>query len=520
MPTAATPLAPVRVRPGPIVLLLTVLAAGCASLPDGVPATPADDPRAPVLTLPDGRSYPVDAQALRYTGIARLDWPDGRSYEGGWLDGVPHGAGVETGPDGGRYQGQWRDGVRHGHGVLIQADGSRYEGAWYDDQRFGAGTYVTADGTRYDGDWAYDRPDGFGTLQEPDGAGYTGEWAGGVRHGYGRLEEASGLVYEGTWRQDRRHGFGREQRPDGSEYEGEWQDDMRHGQGREIRPDGTFHDGGWELNYTLGPGLRRWTTGIEISGMWTANTVSTGLLALPTGPEYAGPLFTDAGRGASPRLLEWLGRMAERGDPYAQLLLGTLHLDLDRPAPDREAARRWLGRAAEAGLAEARYRLALVLMGQQPPRVVELLAQAAGQGHAEANRLLGDFYHRGHTVPVSHPRAARYYQSAVEAGSTEARNALAWLLATTPDDTLRDGERAVGLIRPIALHTGQWQHLDTLAAAWAAAGDFETASAVAEVAIDAHRFSDSAGVESERAALTARLQRYRAGLAYIDSEPL
>lgn len=512
--------APAQVRPSRravAALLTALLIGGCANLPQGVPEPADETATAAVLTLPDGRRLPVDPDQLTYSGTARIAWPDGRVYDGQLADGVPHGMGIETLPDGRHYEGQWLEGQRHGFGTLTAPDGSHYEGEWRNGQRFGSGTLVTADGGRYDGEWAYDQPSGFGTRVTPDGETYTGEWAGGRRYGYGRLETAGGLVYEGTWVDGERHGFGREHRPDGSRYDGEWQRGSRHGQGRETRPDGSYHDGLWEFNQPLGPGLRHAISGIDISGMWTRDTVTTGLVKLPTGPEYAGPLFSDRGRSASPRLLDWLQRVAERGDPYAQLLLGTLRLELDRPPADPEAARQWLGRAADAGVAEAQYRLAQ-LLEDQPPRVVALLAAAAAQSHAEANRQLGDFYAKGFTVPRSPERAIGYYQRAVDAGSVAARNALAWLLATTPEERLRDGERALALIRPIALFTGDWRHLDTLAAAWAAAGEFETAAAVAQVALQAHDLSDAAG-DDVRSAMAARLEGYQNQRPYVEPEP-
>lgn len=56
-------------------------------------------------------------------------------------------------------------------------------------------------------------------------------------------------------------------------------------------------------------------------------------------------------------------------------------------------------------------------------------------------------------------------------------NLLAWLLATCPDDTIRDGPRAVTLAKR-ACDATEWSDpsiLDTLAAAYAESGDFESA---------------------------------------------
>lgn len=536
--------------------------AACATLPPGVAVAPADDPAAGVLTLPSGREIPVFPDSLSYSGKATLRWPDGRSYRGDWANGRPDGRGAETLPDGTTYRGAWRDGAREGqgelylangdhysgdfagglrqgqgtlesadgeyrgqwvgdvpqgHGVFESGDGTYYEGEWRFGQRFGFGAYVAPDGSRYEGDWAYDQPDGFGHLEGAGGSTYQGEWQQGKRQGYGRAEGPPGLVYEGTWIDGRRQGYGREERPDGSTYRGEWHADKRQGQGREEHSDGWFHDGTWELNQALGPGLRRSANGIEISGLWNGDTVSTGLLRLPSSLEYAGPLYSRQNRVASAMLVRWLESAARDGDPYAQYLLGKTFLDFDEPAPDAATARRWLGAAAAAGIADAQFRLALTYEDVNPPRVVELLSEAAEQGHPGANQTLGEYYHTGITVPRNLNRAIRYYQRAVDGGSVVARNNLAWLLATADQPRVRDGERAVTLIRPIALYSGAWQYLDTLAAAWAAAGNFDDAVTTAEQALAV--LGREAGAEGDAAPLEQRLDGYRQGRAYVEPAP-
>jgi TPR repeat protein len=512
------------------IVVVALVISACATLPEGVPPAPRDDPAAGTLTLPSGRAVPVYPDQLTYHGDAHFRWPDGRTYHGGWVNGRPHGRGVETLPDGTIYDGEWQQGRRDGQGELTQADGSRYvgdfvtgvrkgtgtltsdegvyrgdwsadvphgqgvfdardgsryDGEWQLGQRFGYGRYATPDGASYQGDWAYDQPHGFGRLEGPDDATYQGAWQRGRRQGYGRAHGPPGLVYEGTWVNDKKHGFGREERPDGSSYVGDWQAGKRHGQGLEVRPEGSFHDGTWELNQALGPGQRRAATGIEISGVWNGDSVSRGLLHLPGGLEYAGPLFSRGASAASPRLIDWLHAAAGRGDPFAQLMLGTLYLDQEEPPPDLNRARKWLGQAAHAGIAEAQFRLALTYEDVNPPRVVDLLSQAARQAHPLANETLGEYYYGGITVPRNLDRAIAYFQHAVDAGSVTARNNLAWLLATAGQAKHRDGERAVELIGPVALYSGAWQYLDTLAAAWAAAGEFDKAVATARQAIEA-----------------------------------
>jgi tetratricopeptide (TPR) repeat protein len=83
--------------------------------------------------------------------------------------------------------------------------------------------------------------------------------------------------------------------------------------------------------------------------------------------------------------------------------------------------------------------------------------------------------------------AAGAYRRALEidAANVRALGNLAWLLATSPEDELRDGGKAVGLAeRALAAAGPSPQLLDTLAAAQAEAGMFERAMRTQERAIE------------------------------------
>ena len=61
--------------------------------------------------------------------VVRMTFPDGSSYEGEVLDGVPHGIGRRVYSNGSWYAGEWHNGQRQGWGVS-QTGGERYEGMW------------------------------------------------------------------------------------------------------------------------------------------------------------------------------------------------------------------------------------------------------------------------------------------------------------------------------------------------------------------------------------------------------
>lgn len=92
----------------------------------------------------------------------------------------------------------------------------------------------------------------------------------------------------------------------------------------------------------------------------------------------------------------------------------------------------------------------------------------------------------------------------IDPDEADAHNGLAWLLATCPDDQTRDGGRAVAEAQK-ACELSSWEDMnaiDTLAAAFAEAGDFDQAVEYARRAIEL-------APEHKKSAYEERLQLYR-----------
>jgi spermidine synthase len=93
---------------------------------------------------------------------------------------------------------------------------------------------------------------------------------------------------------------------------------------------------------------------------------------------------------------------------------------------------------------------------------------------------------------------------------------MAWILATHPDPAVRDPAKAVRLGERAAELTGRRQPviLDTLAAAYAAAGDFERAAATAQ---EAASLAAAAGATALSGDIGGRLALYRQNKPYRET---
>lgn len=84
-------------------------------------------------------------------------------------------------------------------------------------------------------------------------------------------------------------------------------------------------------------------------------------------------------------------------------------------------------------------------------------------------------------------------------------NQLAWMLATCPDPQYRDGEKAVALAETVVNRFPEANFMDTLAAAYAEAGNMEAAVRIQRLAVERLR---GEMVVSDPASFEKRLDQY------------
>ena len=197
----------------------------------------------------------------------------------------------------------------------------------------------------------------------------------------------------------------------------------------------------------------------------------------------------------------WLDTVRKRpGNPRAWLNYGAALAEAGRSAeaetPLREAVR--LKSTATGHLSLGSVLCATGRMQECVEQLERAIALDAGDTTAFHN--LGEAY----GALGNRRLAAKYFARAVDAAPDDPflLNRLGWLLATSPEDEIRDGEKAVRLAeRAIAL-TGRRDatSLDTAAAAYAEVGRFDQAGALAREALAV------AGKDAGSSELTPELQ--------------
>lgn len=123
-------------------------------------------------------------------------------------------------------------------------------------------------------------------------------------------------------------------------------------------------------------------------------------------------------KGDKDRARTWLARSAEAGNRFAAYLLGLLQPPADPPEPD---AIDWMRRAADEGLADAQFEIAVRhVQGKLAPLDLaaarEWYGRAAAQNYAPALCNLATMEWQGTGGPADLQKAEEHFRAAAEAG--------------------------------------------------------------------------------------------------------
>ena len=77
----------------------------------------------------------TDNKGQLVNGQGSYQWPDGRRYEGEYVDDKKEGQGTFYWPDGRKYEGGWENGKQHGIGTYTSASGKTKQGEWQEGKR-------------------------------------------------------------------------------------------------------------------------------------------------------------------------------------------------------------------------------------------------------------------------------------------------------------------------------------------------------------------------------------------------
>ncbi|NVJ60438.1 MAG: sel1 repeat family protein [Gammaproteobacteria bacterium] len=166
-------------------------------------------------------------------------------------------------------------------------------------------------------------------------------------------------------------------------------------------------------------------------------------------------------------------KSAESGDINSQWLLANLHLNKLIEAATDEDAVHWLTKAANNAHTAAQRELGLCYwrgrgVEQDGKQALKWFRLAARQNDEESEFYIGAIYLNGVGDTPDPASALTWFKRAAAKGHKMAINNIAWIYATSSNPSLRNGERAIKLVKPLVDDQPERAiFVDTLAAAYA-----------------------------------------------------
>ena len=178
--------------------------------------------------------------------------------------------------------------------------------------------------------------------------------------------------------------------------------------------------------------------------------------------------------------VKWLRKAADQDNPIAERYLAEMYFKGRGVPADNAEAAKWLRMAAEQGDAQSQHNLAvLYTQGLGVPRnvkeAVNWMRKSAEKGLAAGQVGMGAIFENGDGVPPDPLEAVKWYRMAIEQNDANGMNNLALLLATSKNPRVRNPEEAVSLASKAVAAANNPDYLDTLAAAYFAAGQTDNA---------------------------------------------
>ncbi|HWW00177.1 MAG TPA: hypothetical protein VNZ64_10820 [Candidatus Acidoferrum sp.] len=210
----------------------------------------------------------------------------------------------------------------------------------------------------------------------------------------------------------------------------------------------------------------------------------------------------------------WFQKDAELGHVGGQLYLGLCCWTGDGVPKDSSQAAKWWREAGIQGI-QPKWYVGFDGSVGDAAEIESWWRDVAKRGNAKLQACVAEFYHYGRGVTQDEAEALRWYRRAANAGDRVGLKAAAWLMATSDDPKVRDGSAAVSFAEKVDDATKHKDPLilDTLAAAYAEAGQFEKAVTTEKSAIAVSK------TDSQRNEFQARLRLYETNTPFRASRP-
>jgi len=149
---------------------------------------------------------------------------------------------------------------------------------------------------------------------------------------------------------------------------------------------------------------------------------------------------------------------------------------------------------------------------------VKWYRRSAEHGDADAAVEVGTAYQSGKGIEKDYGEALKWFTKAAVVGHARGQNEVAWLLATCPESSYRNGATALDYARKAVAQSPQdnGTYQDTLAASYARNGQFNEAVPAQEKAVELIKANQQSFTPEQVRGAELRLDLYKKGQPFTD----